>query len=202
MSAPQAGLGMLLANGCRIVHGEGASVKRPFADIPVVMHELSAGGEPFAGQFGVIPFEASLRLPRHIHMAGEEGAWRLAAERILVTGGVALVELNGEVVIVPPLALVTIAPGVPHTWTACPPGVRLPDGTVSDGRFLMVYDYAEATRFFPCQGTATIADAAGFQDYEGPLEAIRFPDLDARAVVARAALAWDREVRVGRATLA
>ncbi len=195
-------LGLLLENGCRIVHGEGANVKRPFADIPVVMHELSAGGEPFAGQFGVIPFEASLRLPRHIHMAGTPDACRLAAERILVTGGVGLVELNGRVVIVPPLALVTVAPGVPHTWTACPSGVRLPDGTVSDGRFLMVYDYAEATRFFPCEGVATVTDAAGFREYEGPLEAIRFPAMGAGEVVERAALAWGRTLGRERAMLA
>ena len=202
MSETAAGLGLLLPNGCRIVHGDGADVKRPFADIPVVMHELSAGGEPFAGQFGVIPFDASLRLPRHIHMAGEPGRWRLAAERILVTGGVGLVELNGEVVLVPPLALVTVAPGVPHSWTACPAGVRLPDGTVSDGRFLMVYDYAEATRFFPCDATATVGDAAGFREYEGPLERIRFPEMSAGDVVERAGLAWDRSVARGVATLA
>ncbi len=200
--------GVRLDNGCRVTHGEGADVKRPFADIPLVMHEL-AGGEPreggsLAGQFGVIPFTAELRLPRHIHIGADSrsAARRLVAERILVLNGVALVELNGQVLIVPPLALVTIAPGVPHTWTACPPGVGLPDGTVSDGRFLMVYDYNEPTGFFPCAGTTTLAGAADYAAFTGELDAIRFRKLAAADVVAGAALVWNREVGEGLATLA
>lgn len=206
MSGPSAEPGVLLPNGCRIVHGEGARVRRPFADIPLVMHELSGGagrdGGGFAGQFGVIPFTAALRLPRHVHLAGEHPAARLVAERILVADGVALVELNGAVVIVPPLALVTIARGVPHSWTACPAGVRLPDGTKSDGRFLMVYEYAEPTGFFPHAGTATLASAADYRGFDGEPEAIRFPALGVADVVAGAALAWHREVRGGLAAAA
>lgn len=192
-------LGLRLANGCHVVHGEGAGIKRPFTDIPLVMHELSRGGQGgFAGQFGVIPFTCELRLPRHVHIAGDA---RLVAERILVLNGVALVELNGEVLIVPPLALVTIAPGVPHTWTACPAGVVLPDGTASDGRFTMIYDYAEPTGFFPCAGTATLARASDYVAHTGELEAIRFPALAAPDLVAGAALVWNRRVARGLAAL-
>ena len=63
---------------------------------------------------------------------------RFVAERILVLNGVGMMELNGEMYVVAPGSLVEIAPGVPHTWTACPPGVTLPDHTASDGRFLMI----------------------------------------------------------------
>ena len=199
-------LGVLLPNGCRVTHGDGASVKSPFEAIPVVMHELypgQAAGEatPFRGQFGFIPFKEGHRLPRHVHMGsghmgGEDGRGRhLIAERILVVGGVALVELNGEVLLAAPGTLVHIRPGVPHTWTACPPGVVLPDGTASDGRFLMVYEYSDPTGFFPVEDTAPLSSAADYQPYTGDLEAIRFPKLNAQEVAERASFVWDKAVR-------
>ena len=191
-------LGVLLPNGCRVTHGEGASVKSPFETIPVVMHELYPGraDAPFRGQFGFIPFEAGHRLPRHVHMDGGDGAGRrLVAERILVVGGVALVELNGEVLLAAPGTLVHIQPGVPHTWTACPPGVVLPDGTASDGRFLMIYEYSDPTGFFPMEGTAPLVSAADYRPYAGDLEAIRFPRLTAREVAERASFIWDKAFR-------
>ena len=120
--------GVALPHGCRVTHGSGANVKTPFPDIPLVMHELHAGGGSFGGQFGFIPFTDRLRLPRHVHLDEAEGG-DLLAERILVLNGVGLTELGGAIVLVAPGSLVDIAPGVPHTWTACPPGVRLPDGT-------------------------------------------------------------------------
>jgi hypothetical protein len=152
--------GITLENGSRIVHGTGASIKVPFKDLgfPVEMHELSAGSKTttknreasFAGQFGFIEFDTSIRLPRHVHIAPvseEDGPQRFVCERILVLRGVALVELNGEVYVIPPKCLVTIEPGVPHTWTACPAGVNSAEAmgldagaeaVVSDGTFLMV----------------------------------------------------------------
>ena len=51
-------------------------------------------------------------------------------ERILVLNGVGVTELCGEYFIIAPGTLVDIPPGVPHTWNACPAGVKLPDGTV------------------------------------------------------------------------
>ncbi len=201
MNPPQRELGVLLLNGCRVTHGDGASVKSPFETIPVVMHELYPGqvhGEetPFRGQFGFIPFEEGHRLPRHVHMSGREGAEQhLIAERILVVGGVALAELNGEVLLAAPGTLVHIHPGVPHTWTACPPGVVLPDGTASDGRFLMIYEYSDPTGFFPIGNTTPLSNAADYQPYSGDLEAIRFPRLSAQEVVERASFVWGKEIR-------
>ena len=192
--------GVLLPNNCRVTHGAGANVKEPFPDIPLVMHELSAGDDDeasFSGQFGFIPFTDQLRLPRHVHIGDgpDKGDKTLLAERILVVNGVALTELNGEVVLVAPGTLVDIAPGVPHTWTACPPGVRLPDGTTSDGRFLMIYEYSRRTGFFPTDRTSPIASAAEYEAYTLDLEAIRFPKLSARQVVERASFVWDKAIR-------
>lgn len=188
--------GLVLTNGCHAVHGAGAAVKYPFAALPVVMHELDAGGLAYAGQFGFIPFRADFRLPRHVHIAtGGDQKPVLLPERILVVGGVGLVELNGEIMAVAPGTLLDIPPGVPHTWTACPPGVRFPDGTVSDGTFLIIYNYSKATGFFPTKSTRPIADVEDYVAYEGDLEAIRFPALSAAEVASGIPFVWDREVR-------
>ena len=203
MSVSETGLGVVLADAGRVTHGSGANVKKPFDDLPVIMHELHAGsalgdgGLSFHGQFGLIAFNADFRLPRHVHMAeaapGREP--RLIAERILVVNGVGLVELNGEILLVAPNSLIEINAGVPHTWTACAPGVVLPDGTVSDGRFLMIYDYPERTNFYPTASTKPLADAGAYEPHAGDLEAIRFPQLTAADVVACASFVWDRQVR-------
>lgn len=73
----------------------------------------------------------------------------LVDERILVLNGVGLVELAGKIWAVAPGTLVDAVGGVPHTWTACPAGVQLPNGTVSEGKFTMVYEYEEPTSFYP-----------------------------------------------------
>ena len=198
--------GVLLPNTCRITHGKGAAIKEPFPDIPLVMHELYAGGEgaSFRGQFGFIPFTDQLRLPRHVHI--DDGAdtteRSLLAERILVLNGVALTELNGTVFLVAPGSLVDIAPGVPHTWTACPPGVRLPDGSASDGQFLMIYEYSRRTGFFPTDRVMPIATAAEYDPYTRDLDAIRFPNLTARQVVEQASFVWDEAMGSGLALAA
>lgn len=165
------------------------------------MHELYPGGAlstPSAqrGQFGFIPFDHKLRLPRHVHvtMMDSDGGRRLLAERILVTGGVGLVELNGNIFVIPHGTLVDIPEGVPHTWTACPPGVALPDGTTATGQFLMVYDYAEPTTFFPNRGTKTLNSIADYVPYDWPLEQICFPELTQEQVQGNAAFVWNDRV--------
>ena len=196
------GLGVLLPNGCRVAHGQGTNVKRPFSDIPVVMHELDGGGFPgqsraYCGQFGFIPFDASLRLPRHVHIGISHqppGENVLVTERILVLQGVAMVELNGDVYVIAPGSLVTIGPGVPHTWTACPPGVKLPDGEVSDGSFFMVYEYEEPTGFFPTQTTKSLGGVDEYESYGGDLEDIRFPEMTKEEVVEKASFIWNHDV--------
>ena len=194
-------LGILLSNGCRVIHGGAANVKTPFPEIPLVMHELHSGRgnerTSFKGQFGFIRFEAGFRLPRHVHMHAAGGGMPacFVAERIMVLNGIGMMELNGEVYVVAPGSLVEIARGVPHTWTACPPGVTLPDQTVSDGTFLMIYEYSEPTSFYPVTSTASLADPAEYHPYTGNLEAIRFPELDVENVLQTASCVWDRKLR-------
>ncbi len=194
--------GVVLPNGCRITHGEGATVKTPFPAMALVMHELHPGHAGpgvagFRGQYGFIPFTADFRLPRHVHLGRAERAANaaLVAERILVANGAALTELSGEIVLVMPGTLVDIPPGVPHSWTACPAGVPLPDGSVSAGSFLMIYDYAEPTGFFPVAETTTLASAAEYRPYTGDLGAISFPRLAPEQVVSQASYVWNRDRR-------
>ena len=197
-------LGVLLSNRCRVVHGAADRTKRPFDAIPVVLHELDGGvsrtgGRPFCGQFGFIQFDSELRLPRHVHMEHDDGAAasRFVAERTLIVNGVGLAELAGEIYIVAPGSLVEVGPGVPHAWTACPAGMALPDGTMSTGEFLMIYEYAAPTGFFPVEATGVLDEASDYREYRGDLEAIAFPRLTLAEIAVRASLVWNRDVRNG-----
>lgn len=219
--------GFTLPNGTRISHQTGAVTKTPFTDLgfPVAMHELSANASTtldpetqrpvtFAGQFGLIDFDTSVRLPRHVHIAppdvSDPSKQRFVAERILVLSGTALTELNGEIYIVPPRTLVTIAPGVPHTWTACPAGVSpataFPeydadmlteqDKVVSEGHFLMVYEYEEETGFFPTKQTHTMKNVSEYvKATDDELEELRFPALSSEEVLRRGWMIWGGECR-------
>ncbi len=190
--------GIKLPNGSTITHGEGANIKQPFTDIPVVMHELDAGVNSFAGSLGFIEFSTEHRLPRHVHIAESQELHlkpqRFVRERIVVLEGMALVQLNDEILVIPPKTLVTIAPGVPHTWTACPPGVTIVEGTTkitSEGKFLMLYEYEAPTAFFPTKQTHTMQLV---EEYErcNDLDSIRFPPLTARNVHDQCRFAWNR----------
>jgi len=222
--------GITLPNNSTIVHGRSANIKTPFSDIPVIMHELSPGrqqpkgqsfdhdqssGRSYAGQFGFIEFTTEFRLPRHVHIAPPDSidprTQVFTAERILVLSGVALVELNGEIYVIPPKTLVTIAPGVPHTWTACPAGVRASapsmlkgqiieqspeaehEAVMSTGQFLMVYEYEEPTGFFPTQQTETLNSVENYERCED-LESIRIPALSALEVERTCTFVWEREM--------
>ncbi len=184
--------GVALPHGCRVTHGTGAAIKTPFSDMPLVMHEMSAGGIAFAGPYGFIPFTEQIRLPRHVHLStpDEAGTRRLLAERILVLNGCGLVELAGALHVVAPGSLVDIGPGVPHSWTACPAGLRLPDGSTSDGSFLMVYQYEASTGFFPTAAIAPIAGVADYKPHDGDDASIRIPRFDA-AAVRSFGMVWD-----------
>jgi hypothetical protein len=187
--------GILLPNGCKAVHGTSADIKEPFTFTTLAMHELDAeGGHTYHGQFGFIPFRDDSRLPRHIHIGERDGQdTQLVAERILVLNGVALTELAGEIYIAAPGTMVQIEPGIPHTWTACPPGVVLPDGIISEGQFLMVYEYSGRTGFYPTRSTKPISSTAEYERYDGDLEAIRFPRLTANEVIATGTLIWNNQ---------
>ena len=187
--------GFVLPNGCKAVHGTSADIKEPFAFTTLSMHELdTGGGHAYHGQFGFIPFRDDFRLPRHIHIEERDGQDpQLVAERILVLNGVALTELAGEIYVAAPGTMVEIEPGIPHTWTACPPGVVLPDGIVSEGQFLMVYEYSGQTGFYPTRSTKPISSTAEYERYAGDLEAIRFPGLSASEVIATGTLIWNSQ---------
>ncbi|KAL6248498.1 hypothetical protein RBB50_004753 [Rhinocladiella similis] len=191
--------GISLSNGSTITHGIGANIKRPFSDVPVVMHELDPGTRSFAGQLGFIEFSTEYRLPRHVHIAPADEAAakkRFICERIVVLEGVALVELNGERYVIPPKSLVSIAPGVPHTWTACPAGVTVGVGdasVTSQGTFLMLYEYEEATAFFPTRQTRTLERVEEYERCED-LETIRFPQMSAKDVYEECWFTWNTQL--------
>lgn len=187
-------VGVLLSSGCRITHGQGANVKQPFPDVPsLTMHELLPGGTtPFSGQLGFINFTTSIRLPRHIHM--DSSKQKLIAERILVLNGVGLVELAGEYFVVAPGSLVEAKGGVPHAWTACPQGVKLPDGTMSQGTFTMIYEYEDVTTFFPTASTSIVTERGEYKPFQGEYEEIRIPALSAVQVVERASVVMGKSV--------
>ena len=113
-------------------------------------------------------------------------------ERIMVLHGVGLVELAGEVFVVASGSLVDAVGGVPHTWTACPAGVKLPDGSTSNGSFTMVYEYEEPTTFFPTMSTEVVTQPSEYQAFDGPLDEIRFPRMSARDVVQKSRIVFDR----------
>lgn len=185
---------MSLAHGCRITHGEGANIKKPFQDIDLSMHELSpSNAKGFSGPLGFIEFTEEYRLPRHIHMSNDKE--RLVDERILILNGVALVELAGQIYAVAPGSLVETVGGVPHTFTACPQGIKLPDGTVSSGKFTMVYEYEEPTSFFPTVSTEVVKKVSEYQPFDGPLDEIRFPKLTVQEVVDKGQVVFGREVK-------
>lgn len=195
-------LGVKLDNGTRITHGTGGNIKRPLENVPVVMHELYAGGDDggapsFEGQFGFIEFDCDCRLPRHVHMVLDEasGRHRLLSERILVLNGVGITELGGEYYVVAPGSLVDIPPGIPHTWNACPAGVVLPDGSVSDGSFTMIYNYSEQTSFFPIEETASLNSGDDYVAYAGNIEEIRFPVMSKEDVAENSRFVWNDELR-------
>ncbi|KAK3721994.1 hypothetical protein LTR37_002810 [Vermiconidia calcicola] len=186
-------VGVTLSNGCRITHGRGANIKKPFSDIDLTMHELSPGNQKgFRGQLGFIEFTPELRLPRHVHMDASKE--RLLDERILVLHGVGVVEIAGKVWATAPGTLVDITGGIPHTWSACPAGVKLSDGSVSEGKFTMVFEYEEPTSFFPTRSTETVTNVAQYQPFDGDnFDEIRFPKLTAQQVAEQAEIVFDKQ---------
>jgi hypothetical protein len=212
MSSESFEYGTTLDCGATIVHGDGANIKRPFEDMPLEMHELSPGvlGEksttcPFSGQLGFIEFTSEIRLPRHVHI-GPNGAdqQRLLAERILVMAGFAMVELCGELYVVPPNSMVHIPPGVPHTWTACPQGVDINAALdlvtqkplLTEGKFLMVYEYEDPTSFCPTKQTNVLKSVDEYEVApEEELDALKIPALEPGEVNERCWFVWNKEVK-------
>jgi hypothetical protein len=71
----------------------------------------------------------------------------------------------------------------------------LPDGVVSDGSFLMIYEYSAPTGFFPTTAIKPLTCVADYERWDGDLEQIRFPAISAREVVASTSFVWGTELR-------
>jgi quercetin dioxygenase-like cupin family protein len=239
--------GVVLPCGSRIVHRTAAATKAPFKEIPVIMSEFSPGActpshriesavrdvhqgdekhvetsaSSFSGQLGIVQFSTAVRLPRHVHISESSShPRRFVAERIIVLEGAAIVELCGELYVIPPETMVHIAAGVPHTWTACPAGVLLVSPTkkrprsqrpqehggsydmsiadggesslvMSTGRFLMVYEYENVTAFYPTAQTNVLVRE---QDYKRSPEKAwaetMIPRMSAEDVASKCHFVW------------
>ncbi|KAH1334362.1 hypothetical protein KXX67_006481 [Aspergillus fumigatus] len=186
--------GFLLPNGIRIVHGAGAATRDAFPPawgVPGRLQTFSGGhvNDPstpcFAGPQGLLPFDTETRMPRHI----------------MVMEGVAVAELGGEFYVLPPHTLVLIGAGVPHTWTACPPGIDFgalgfstEEKVVSKGKFVAVFEYEAPTSFFPTAQTNTLATEEEYVRCDD-LHAIRIPAMTAEEIQRQAWFVWGKEIR-------
>lgn len=201
--------GIRLPHGTRIMHGEGVNTKNALpSDLGITgkLHVFNEGhaGDPsipcFKGAFGVFPFDTTIRMPRHVHISVGTENRRYLMEKILVMNGVALAELAGELYVIPPMTSVLIAPGVPHSWTAAPIGLNLRElgicesNVVADGKFDAVYEYEDATGFFPTAQTERLDDVTLYKAHDHVQE-IRIPEMQVEDVVRDAWFIWGRTVR-------
>jgi hypothetical protein len=212
MSAAAFNYGFTLSNGTKFIHGEGVMVKDaypPELNIPGQLQFFSPGGEVdsktpcFCGPHGVFLFDDNLRMPRHVHMSPKAsgGGNRYIVEKILVMNGVALAELCGEIYVVPPNTMVLIGPGVPHTWTACPPGLDLQDlgisgdeKIVSEGKFIAVFEYEKPTGFFPTAQTNVLKEEGEYIKCD-ELHEIQIPAFTLEQLKKDAWFIWGRGAR-------
>lgn len=119
----------------------------------------------------------------------------------MVMEGVAVAELGGEFYVLPPHTLVLIGAGVPHTWTACPPGIDFgalgfstEEKVVSKGKFVAVFEYEAPTSFFPTAQTNTLATEEEYVRCDD-LHAIRIPAMTAEEIQRQAWFVWGKEIR-------
>jgi hypothetical protein len=211
MSTPDYGL--TLPNGVQIIHGSGSHGKDAFPpklNIPGHLYEFSPGHTlspmttpAFCGPQGCYEFDVDVRMPRHVHLSRpEDGEQRFVLEKIFVPYGVALAEFSGELYVIPPKTLVLIAPGVPHTWTACPAGLNVSkalglegeEDVISNGKFMAVYEYDQPTGFYPTAQTEKLGDVGEYVKCED-LHGIRIGKMGVEEVLSRARFVWGRDVR-------
>lgn len=210
--------GFTLSNGVHIVHGEGSLGKDAFPpeiNIPGRLYEFSPGHAvdaatpAFCGAQGCYEFDVDTRMPRHVHLSCPElGEQRFVLENIFVPYGVGLAEFGGELFVIPPKTLILIKAGVPHTWTACPPGLNvtkalgLTDGEeiISDGKFMAVYEYEAPTGFFPTAQTNALHKASEYVRCED-LHSIRIPKLGVDEVLQKASIVWGKTAQKATTTV-
>jgi hypothetical protein len=203
--------GFVLDNGTRITHGDGSLIKQAFppeTKLPGTMQVLSSGNSgdntcpAFCGPSGLFLFDTSCRMPRHVHMSPteEKTGMRYVVEKIIVLNGIAVAELGGEIYVVPPNTMVTIGPGVPHTWVAALPGLDLKElgvadkKVVSEGQFLAVYEYETTTGFFPTSQTQTLRNEKDYVKCDD-LHSIRMPEMSIEYLKKNAWFIWGRTSR-------
>lgn len=202
--------GFLLPDGTRIAHGDGSFTRPAFppeTGLPGTMHVFSPGHsvDPsipcFCGTAGVFHFDTTCRMPRHVHMTtNSDEPLGFVTEKILVLNGIALAELSGTMYVIPPMSLVTIKAGSPHTWTACPAGLDLQrlglsgEKLVSDGQFTAVFEYDEPTKFCPTANKETLTRVDEYVSCDD-LHTIRFPALTVEDVIEQCIFIWGREAK-------
>jgi len=199
--------GFTLPDGSRVAHGEGVRTKQAFppeSGLPGTMHVFSPGHgvdpstPPFCGAAGLFNFDTTCRMPRHVHMTTDPNSPRkFVTEKILVLNGVALAELSGTMYVIPPMSLVIIKPGAPHTWVAAPAGLDLQklglseEPLVAEGKFSAIYEYDQPTKFFPTESRNPLSNVEDYVPCED-IHSIRFPELTVEDVIERCTFVWGK----------
>ncbi|PVH72886.1 hypothetical protein DL98DRAFT_609475 [Cadophora sp. DSE1049] len=204
--------GFLLPSGTRIIHGDGSFLRNaypPKMNIPATLRILNPGHtiDPttpsWSGSMGIVEFNTTVRMPRHVHLAAKKHGTgqRLVAERITVIGGVAVTEQAGKLFVVPPNSMVIAAAGVPHAWTAAPPGIDFQalgisatEKLVSTGKFTAIFEYEDNTGFYATAQTDVIKKADDYVQATD-LQSIRIPELSIEQLKRKASWVWGREAR-------
>lgn len=216
--ADPSSLGFSLSNGTRLIHGDGSVIRSAFPpneNLPGTLqlfslgHALDKSCPAFCGSNGLFEFDATCRMPRHVHISTQNNQTQrptFVVEKILVLNGIAVAELGGEIYVIPPKTLVIIAAGVPHTWVAAPEGLDLhelgviPNNPVgkrlpaSDGTFLAVFEYDLPTTFFPTEQVRKIANVKEYASCDD-LHSIRIPEFSIEGLKRDANFVWGRSSR-------
>ncbi|KAH7389184.1 hypothetical protein BKA64DRAFT_758369 [Cadophora sp. MPI-SDFR-AT-0126] len=204
--------GFLLPSGTRIIHGEGSFVKDaypPELNIPATLRILNPGHaiDPttprWSGSMGIVEFNTTVRMPRHVHLAAKRhgSGQRLVAERITVLNGVAVTEQAGQLFVIPPNSMVIAAAGVPHAWTAAPPGIDFRalgisggEELISTGRFAAIFEYEDNTGFYATAQKSVLKRAEDYVEAVD-LQNIRIPELSVEELKRKASWVWGREAK-------
>tara|TARA_R110002033_G_C3750233_1_gene226114 strand:- start:104 stop:580 length:477 start_codon:yes stop_codon:yes gene_type:complete len=152
---------------------------------------------------GIVEFNITVRMPRHVHLAAKQHGpgQHLVAERMTVTGGVAVTEHAGKLFVTPPHSMVIATAGVPHAWTAAAPGIDFralgisgDEKLVSTGKPTATFDYEDNTCFYATAQSNVIKKA---EDYvqATDLQSIRIPELSIEQLKRKASWVWGRKAK-------
>lgn len=125
---------------------------------------------------------------------------RYVVEKLIILNGIVVAKIEGEIYVIPPKCMVTIAHGAPHAWVVAPKGLDLQalgvadKSLVSDGRFLVVYEYEEPTGFYPTAQTKILMNEEEYVQCDD-LHSIRIADMDVECLKKNAWFVWGRTCR-------